>query len=410
MKRVLIFTALAVLLVAVPMIGKFTRGTGKAKAVEVHEVARGEIRSSILASGTLAYREQVQLRSEVIAQVTAVPVKDGDRVGRGELLISLETETYDAQVEQAAARVRIQAIAMDRQKLAIQNLERRHANATELVKRQLTDEDSVENLGIELEMARVELRSLEESLSQARAALAQAEELLTKTRIISPIDGLVIQVEVKVGETVIAGTTNIPGSTLMVVADPSEMLCEVRVDEADIAQVHEGQVADIFAAAWPDTPLAGTVESIAPTAQQTQGQQSLSFLVKILLDEQDELKLRPGMSARADIYTATSAESLSVPVQAILYDEGDEGDEGDDASEQPYVLVLADGVAKRRDVRLGIASDSEQEILAGVDAGEQVISGPYRVLRHLEDGDPVELAPEQDASEDDEDDSDDEDE
>jgi HlyD family secretion protein len=99
-----------------------------------------------------------------------------------------------------------------------------------------------------------------------------------------------------------------------------------------------------------------------------------------------------------------------VPVQAILYDEGDEGDDGDDASEQPYVLVLADGVAKRRDVRLGIASDSEQEILAGVDAGEQVISGPYRVLRHLEDGDPVELAPEQDASEDDEDDSDDEDE
>jgi HlyD family secretion protein len=407
MKRILIFAVLAVLLVAVPLVSKYARGTGKAKAVEVHEVARGEIRSSILASGTLAYREQVQLRSEVIAQVTAVPVKEGDRVGRGDLLISLETESYDAQVEQAAARMRIQAIAMERQKLAIRNLERRHANATELVGRRLIDEDSVENLGIELEMARVELRSLEESLSQARAALAQSEELLTKTRIISPIDGLVIQVDVKVGETVIAGTTNIPGSTLMVVADPSEMLCEVRVDEADIAQVHEGQVADIFAAAWPDTPLVGTVESIAPTAQQPPGQQSLSFLVKILLDEQDEMNVRPGMSARADIYTATSAESLSVPVQTVLYDEDGEGEQ---ASEQPYVLVMADGAAKRRDVKLGIASDSEQEILDGVTAGEQVISGPYRVLRHLEDGDPVELAPEEEASEDDEDDPDDEDE
>jgi HlyD family secretion protein len=398
-KKAVILAILVALLVGVPLVAKLTRGTGKAEQVETHEVRHGEISSSILASGTLAYREQVQLRSEVIAQVKAVHVKEGDRVSRGQLLISLDTENYDAQVEQAEARVRIQAIAMDRQRLVIKNLERRHANASELVKRNLVDADSVENLSSELDTARVDLLSLEESLSQARAALAQSEDLLTKTQIDSPIDGIVIKLDVKAGETVIAGTTNIPGSTLMVVADPSEMLVEVRVDEADIAMVHEGQDADLFAAAWPDTPLAGTVESIATVAEQTPGQQSLSFLVKILLTEQAELKVRSGMSARADIYTATSAESLSVPVQAVRYDEQEDGDK---AEETAFVLLMAEGKAVRRDVKTGIASDSEQEITEGLSPGDIVISGPFRVLRHLEDGDAVELASDDAEEEDDE--------
>ena len=87
-----------------------------------------------------------------------------------------------------------------------------------------------------------------------------------------------IQLDLKVGETVIAGTTNIPGSTMMVIADPSETLTEVQVDEADIAQVRVGQGADIFTAAYPDTPLSGTIQSIASVARQTPGQASLSFL------------------------------------------------------------------------------------------------------------------------------------
>ncbi|HJS35049.1 MAG TPA: hypothetical protein VJ766_06135, partial [Pseudoxanthomonas sp.] len=154
--------------------------------------------------------------------------------------------------------------------------------------------------------------------------------------------------------------------------------------------------------------------SIAPTAQQTPGQQSLSFLVKILLDEQDELNVRSGMSARADIYTATSAESLSVPVQAVRFDESDAGEDdgdGEDAEEKAFVLLLQDGKAVRRDVKTGIASDSEQEILEGLVEGDLVISGPFRVLRHLEDGDPVELKTEddEDPAEEDQDDEDEED-
>jgi HlyD family secretion protein len=388
MKKALIFIGLVATLVSLVLLSRLDRGRN-AVEVELAEAELGVIRSSILASGTLAYREQVQLRSEVIAQVAQVHVRESDRVEKGQLVISLVTENFDAQVEQAAAQVRVQAIAIERQKLLIDNLARRYRNAEELVREQLVDEDSYENLRNELAIAQVGLRSQQESLSQARAALDQAEEVLSRTRIISPIDGIVIRADVKAGETVIAGTTNIPGSTLMVIADPSEMLVEVRVDEADIAQVREGQRADIFAAAFPDTPLVGTVESIAPTAQQAPGQQSLSFLVKILLEDQDALAVRSGMSARAEIYTESSEETLAVPIQAVQYDDDAGIEEG--GEEMPaFVFVVEDGTARRRDVEIGISSDEEQEIRSGLEVGDTVVSGPFRALRDLQDGDPVE--------------------
>ena len=399
MKKILIFAVLVALLVGLPLISKFTGGSD-AKQVEIETVELKLIKSSILASGTLAFREQVQLRSEVIGQVTELHVEEADHVGKGDLVITLDPKTYQAQVEQAEARVRIQQIAIERQRLQIKTLSDRFERQKTMFAKNLVDEDSFEVLESELALAKVDLRSLQESLLQARAALDQAQELLSKTRIRSPIDGVVIQLDLKVGETVIAGTTNIPGSTMMVIADPSETLTEVQVDEADIAQVREGQSADIFAAAYPDTPLSGTIQSIASVARQTPGQASLSFLVKILLDEQDELIIRPGMSVRADIYTQSSEETLAVPVQAVLFDEdADKDKEGKE--EQTYVFLMQDGKAVRRDVQIGISSDSDQEIISGVKEGDTIISGPYRVLRNLIDGEAVEEM--EDEDEDDED-------
>jgi len=393
MKKILIFTALAVLLVGLPLVSKFTRGTD-AKEVEVQKVELKLIKSSILASGTLAYREQVQLRSEVIGQVTELHVEEADRVKKGDPVITLDPKTYQAQVDQAEARVRIQEIAIERQRLLIKTLADRFERQKTMFAKKLVDEDSYEALESELSLAKVDLRSLQESLTQARAALDQSQELLSKTRILSPIDGVVIQLDLKVGETVIAGTTNIPGSTMMVIADPSETLTEVQVDEADIAQVRVGQSADIFTAAYPDTPLSGTVQSIASVARQTQGQASLSFLVKILLDEQNAMLIRPGMSVRADIYTQSSEETLAVPVQAVLFDEDlgedDKAKDKKDKKDKTYVFVMEDGKAVRKDVEVGISSDSDQEITAGLEEGETIIYGPFRVLRDMNDGDDVE--------------------
>ncbi len=399
MKKILIFAGLAILLVGLPLLSKFT-GSSDAKQVEIQKVEFKLIKSSILASGTLAFREQVQLRSEVIGQVTELHVEETDQVKKGDMVITLDPKTYQAQVEQAEARVRIQRIAIERQHLLIKTISDRFARQQVMFAKNLVDENSYEAVESELALSKVDLRSLQESLAQASAALDQSEELLSKTRIRSPIDGVVIQVDIKVGETVIAGTTNIPGSTMMVIADPSETLTEVQVDEADIAQIREGQNADIFTAAFPDTPLTGTIQSIASVARQSPGQASLSFLVKILLDEQDTMIIRTGMSVRADIYTQTSEETLAVPVQAVLYDEEtDEKDEG--KKEQTYVFVMEDGKAVRKDVEVGISSDSDQEIKSGLEEDEIVISGPFRILRHLNDGEEVEEAEDSDEDEED---------
>ena len=392
MKKLLIFAVIAALLVGLPLVSKLT-DKSEAKQVEIQKAELKPIKSSILASGTLAFREQVQLRSEVIGQVTELHVEEADQVLKGDLVITLDPKTYQAQVEQAEARVRIQQIAIERQRLMIKTLAARFERQKTMFAKNLVDEDSYEALESELSLSKVDLRSLQESLTQASAALDQSEDLLSKTSIRSPIDGVVIQLDIKVGETVIAGTTNIPGSTMMVIADPSETLTEVQVDEADIAQVSEGQRADIFAAAYPDTPLTGTIQTIASVARKTQGQASLSFLVKILLDEQEKMAIRPGMSVRADIYTQTSEETLAVPVQAVLYDEDiDKEEEGE--KEQSYVFIFEDGKAVRRDVEIGISSDSDQEITEGLKEGDIVIFGPYKVLRYLADGEEVEEAEE----------------
>ena len=385
MKKLLIFAGLAALLIGIPLIAKIT-GAVNAKQVDVREVEAKLVRSSILAPGALAFREQVLLRPEVIGQVIELHVEEADTVAKGDPVITLDPRAYQAQVKQAQARVRMQQIAIERQQLLIETLGKRFERQQAMFASKLTDEDSYDSMQSDLALARVDLQSFQESLAQARAALEQAENLLSKTRITSPIDGVVIQVDVKVGETVVAGTTNIPGSAMMVIADPSVTLTEVQVDEADIGQVRQGQSAEVYTAAYPDRPLAGTVQSVASVARKMAGEAGLSFLVKILLHEQDSILIRPGMSVRADIYTRSRENTLAVPVQAVLYDE-DTGDE----DEQTYVFVMRDGKAVRRNVSVGIASDSDQEIIDGLEAGERVIYGPYRVLRHLLDGEDVKV-------------------
>lgn len=384
-RKALVFIGLGVLLVGLPLLGKLTGGDD-GKPVEVTPVEAKVVRSSILASGVLAYSEEVELRSEVIGKVAAVNVEEGDHVNAGDVVIALDPEQFQAQVAQQQANVRLQELAIERQRVLLRNLEREVARQRELFEAGLLDESGFQAAENELALARIDLRSRQQALTQAKAALAQAEDNLERTQIRSPIDGVVIMLDVEVGEAVIAGTTNIPGTTLAVVADPSVLLAEVQVDETDIAQVSLRQPASIFAAAFPDTPLPGIVEKIATSAQQAPGQQNLSFEVLIRITEPDKVDVRPGMSCRAEIYTESSEGALAVPLQAVLYDETVQAGE-----EQPYVFVVEDGKAARRDVTLGLSSDSHMEILSGLKAGENVISGPFRTLRHLKEGDAVEV-------------------
>jgi HlyD family secretion protein len=250
--------------------------------------------------------------------------------------------------------------------------------------RNLIDEDSFVTATNNLGIADVDLRSSRESLSQVRAQLEQALDRLAKTSVYSPIDGTVTSLDIKVGETAISSTTNIPGSTLMTIADPASILTEVNVDEADIANIAPGQRARIYAIAYPDKPVDGEVASIAVSAKVAEGQQGLSFAVKIRLLDRDQITLRPGMSCRAEIFSASRDNVLAAPIQAIRVEEDMARNET-----RRYAFVNRGGTAERVAVEVGLSDDTYQEITAGLTAGDSVIVGPDRVLRALKDGDRV---------------------
>ena len=382
-KKLLVIFAIALAVVAVPVL-RNVAGGGNSVEVQIEALAPRSIQASVLASGHLVHEEEVKLSTEVIGRVTGIYVEEGDRVTNGQLLLQIDDEIYRAAVDQNEATVRMQEIAIQRQQMWAENLKTKWDRQQELHERNLIDDDSFEVATNEWGVAEIDLRSSRESLSQAIAQLEQAEDRLSKTRVVSPIDGTVTSLDIKVGETAISSTTNIPGSGLMTIANPASIHTEVNVDEADIANVAAGQKAQVFAIAYPDQPIEGVIDSIAVSAKVAAGAQGLSFAVKIRLEKTNGIVLRPGMSCRAEIFTEIAEGLLAVPIQAILVDEDR------NANRTTYrVFVHEDRKARQVEVRVGLSDDAWQAVTGGLNEGDEVIIGPDRVLRNLGSGDNV---------------------
>ena len=281
-ERLLIIGVLAAAVAAALLLSR-PLWDGSAEEVQVATLAPRSIQASVLASGHLVHEEEVLLTTEVIGRVTGIYVEEGDRVTAGQLLLQIDDEIYRAAVEQNEATVRMQEIAIQRQQVRADNLRTQWERQRALHERNLIDDDSFDAVTNELNVAEIDLQSSRESLSQAEAQLEQAADRLSKTRVVSPIEGTVTSLDIKVGETAISSTTNIPGSSLMTIANPASIHAEVNVDEADIANVAVGQKAQIFAIAYPDRPMEGVIDSIAVSAKVAEGAQGLSFAVKIRL-------------------------------------------------------------------------------------------------------------------------------
>ena len=371
------------------------------------EVAKiEEIKTSILASGTLIYKDQVQLRSEVIGQVNELFIEEGNSVKKNQVLMVLDQRSFTADVEQQQAYVRIQTIAIERQKKQLENTHAKWLRNKNLFERKMIGQDAFELIDNQHDLAKIDLRSREEGLTQAQATLDKSLERLEKTIFRSPIDGIATSVDIKIGETAISGTTNIAGSNLITIADPASILVEVEVDEADIANIRLDQNVDVFAVAFPDDPLKGHVTSIATSAKRASSRDGLSFTVKILLENDESIDVRPGMSCRAEIFTKVKGDTIAIPMQSVVYDEveTDEsevrvrgGSRGvrfgarDNLKMTSHVFVVVDGIASKREVKLGISNDELQGITEGIDEGDVVVIGPARLLNKLNDGDTVSI-------------------
>jgi len=381
--RIAIVLGLVALAIAIPVFNQ-KLGTGSGKSVFVSEPSMRSIRPSILASGSLAHENEVTLTSEVIGRVTAVYVAEGDAVEQDDLLLQIDDEAFAAQFEQNEASVRLQKIAIERAELTADNLKRRRDRSKLLFEQKLLDEDTYEALDHQYNMAKVDLKSSTERLVQTQAQLEQFSDQLAKTRVRAPINGVVTSLDIELGETAISSTTNIPGSGLMTIADPSSIITEVFVDEADVADISVGQAAEIVAIAYPDQPLTGVVEFIANTAKTEPNRRGLTFLVRIRITDTNGIALRPGMSCRAAIFTQTQEEVLSLPVQAIATEEI-----GSAKTQQHYVFVDRNGRARKQIISVGLSDDEYQQVTDGLEFGDNVITGPARTLRRLQDGEAV---------------------
>ena len=383
MKKSIIIIIILGLVIGVP-ISKRYFASDDVKEVSIEQLSQHKIKASILASGQLKHEDQVKLSAEVIGKVTRLYVKEGDRVSKGQLVLQIDDESYIAAVEQQNAVVSQQKVAIERQELVVTNLKQQWLRKSKLFEKDLLDKDAFEAISHSYQVAKVDLRSTHEILKQVQARLEQSQDQLSKTKVISPIKGIITSLDIKEGETAISGTTNIMGSSLMTIANPESMLAEINVDEADIANVAIGQKAEIISIAFANQPIVGTVELIASSAKQTPGRQSLSFAVKLKLDENHSINLRPGMSCRAEVFTQGEQNKLAVPIKALKTDEDNDAD-----TVENYVFRLKDNKVQRVVIGVGISDDDYQEVTSGLDVGDQIIVGPDKILRHIKAGDVV---------------------
>lgn len=405
MKRVVIGIGAAVVL-ALIVWASLRDSRPRGAEVEVSTAERRTLSSRVKATGEITPEKKVEISAKVVGEIIGLPVVEGQEVRAGQLLVEIERDLYEAARDQARAALRQAQVSVRRQEVQLADAERNLRRVKELHAQDLVSQEVLDAAQLAVDTAEVEIEAQQHAVEQYRSALERTEDDLARTSIRSPMDGIVIQLNAEQGETVVPGSTNLPGSVIMTVADMSTLLAEVEVSEVDVVDVALGQQAEVNVDALGSEPQSGRVVEIATSGRRDPAQGTIRFSVEVALEDPDPA-LRPAMTAKVDILTATREEALGVPIQAVvkrtLGDDGDEvqGTEAKGLDESDVVYLIEDGEAVVRAVTTGVADELFVEVTQGLDDGEQVIVGPYRTLKDLHAGDPVRVAEaEEDESED----------
>lgn len=392
MKRALVIGGVVVVL-AVVLFASLSSSDGKGKVIEPEKAGRRDVVARVKASGTINPRVKVEIQSKVIGEIVALPVKEGDTVGAGQILLEIEKEQYLAARDQANAVLGQATVNLEQARAELANEELNYKRMLDLNREGVASQDALDRARLARDSAEIAVRSQAETIRQARSALQRAQDDLQRTTIRSPMDGVVTALNVEKGETAVMGTMNFAGSVLMTVGDLSELLAEVEVAESEVVSLKVGQKATIRVDALPDTPLAGTVTEIGSSGLKQVD--VVKFRVKVVLEKPDP-RVKPGMTAKVEIVTAEAPGVVAVPQQAVqtrwLDGKGKEVTrrEGDSSQREVTVAYLFVGnKAVRREVKTGIHDELWVEVTEGLAEGDQVITGPYRTLRALKDGEAV---------------------
>jgi HlyD family secretion protein len=369
--------------IAVLFFWRFSAGVGSDfTSVTTEAVERRVVQESVLAPASLVFKRTASLRSEVLAKVVSIEVKEGDEVKEGAVLLRLDAQTLTAVLAREEAGLRQNQINIDRQRNLVALRKQTLTRSVTLLQSRLINQSRVDEDRSQLSLAEADLRSAEQALERAVASVAEAREQLGKTVIRAPFDGKVISIPIAVGEIAVPTMSSIAGASLAKIVDTSSLQAKAAIDERDVGRIALGQRAEVFVASNQTTPLQAKVTDIAFEVSQSRTLGTSTNSIEVTLDVTPDpaVVIRAGISARASIFTGSSEQQLSVPVQAVVVRPRSR------TVNDFFVWVVQNGLAKRRSVVISGSDSRYQAIKSGVEKGEQVIVGPARTLDRLQEG------------------------
>jgi len=412
--------------------------------VQTGVATRVDLSAIVTASGEIKPKNYINLGANAQGPITELLVKEGDHVRKGQVVARVEriqpqaeldaqraavaSSVADATAAEAGLKAQDQAIAtaqatLDHSKSDLELARANFERYDQLYKNQLIARQEYEQYranfnaaeaGVRESAARLsqtqaqraqtaaQLNSFERRVTQAEATQTRVSDVLAKFDVVAPIDGVVTNLPVRMGETIVPGIQNSPASTVMTIADMSLITAEVNADETDVVSVQLGQDASISIEAMPNRTFHGKVieignsailrsSGLAASQSTTSSQEAKDFKVVIALDD-PPAEIRPGLSATAKIVTATRHDVLAIPIQALTVRTQRELERSPDSNapvtrsgsqEVQGVFAIQDGRAEFRKVETGISGASEIEVSNGLTAGDEIITGSYKVIRTI---------------------------
>lgn len=424
-------------------------GTGEeAKEVETAEAGQRSITEIVSASGKIQPEVEVILRPEVSGEIIELPVKEGEFVEKGELLLRIKPDIYQARIDEINASLLTQKARLEQARATLLEAESTYKQNKKLYEENAISEAEFIQSQSNYQAQQANLSAARYQVQSIEAQLEQAEEELQKTIIRAPRDGTISKLAVEVGERVL-GNTQAIGTELMRIAKMNQLEVQIEVNENDIVNVAVQDTANIMVDAYPERTFKGTVTEIANSAVVTAegtSEQVTNYEVKIRITTPHNLEMagndqlvqkatqevpenvfvptfKPGMSATVDVETETVANAIAVPIQAVTVRDFAEKPASDSTQKdsvktersdstatdgvkiipeedlRKVVFVVKDGKAYRREVKTGISDNTHIQIKSGLEVGEEIVIGSYRMLsKELADGDKVNVNNQQFAS------------
>lgn len=395
-KKIYIFSAIGVVIVALILMALLGGSKENIIPVQVEKVIKRNITQTVSATGTIDSEFKVDITPEVTGEIVKLPVKEGDKVKRGDLLIQINAKQYEADKESAEANLEAAKSTAAMRKAQLDNVQADYERTKELYNKNLSSDAEFQAAKSNYESSKASYQGAMANVSQSQAALRRSEDQLSKTTILSPMDGTVTKLNVELGERVL-GSFYSQGTNIMTVSDLNNMEAIADVDENDVVLVSIGDTARIKVDAFGDKVFKGLVKEIGNSAISTgtgTQEQVVNFEVKIKLTDLDP-KLRPGMSCNADIETETKDNVISVPIQSVTArtnikgpgkngaddNEGNPNKKTKEAEKvKEIVFIVKNNKAKAVEVETGISNNNYIEVKSGLSGGEEVVSGSYRAI------------------------------